>query len=62
MKELIKTIKEKREEMNLTQVEFAKMIGLQYPSYRNYEQGKTIPKADTLFMILKKLNIKRIDL
>ncbi len=62
MKDLIDKIKTERERMQLNQVDFAKFLGLQYPSYRNYEQGKTEPKASTLFMILRKLGFKKIDL
>lgn len=44
-----------------TQVEFAKMLGLDYRQYNRYENGME-PKLSTALQIAKKLNMKVEDI
>ena len=41
-------LKEYREELGITQKEFARLVGLNERTVNVIETGKTIPKADTL--------------
>ena len=57
-----KSLKDIREENNLTQEQLAKKAGLTYKAYWNIETGKSDPKLSTLINIAKALNIKTADL
>lgn len=45
------TLKEKREKLDLTQLEVAKRAGISIRAYKMYEQGERIPRADIAILI-----------
>ena len=46
-------IKELREKMMLTQVEFAKFLGISFASVNRYENGKSVPTMKVRRIIYK---------
>lgn len=53
MKALSNFVKERRKEVNLTQVEFAERIGIALTFIRKIEQGKTNMNLDKVNLVLK---------
>lgn len=53
-------IKELREKMMLTQVEFAKLLGISFASVNRYENGKSIPTMKvrrSIYKLMKKYGV-----
>src|SRR5690625_5232472 len=50
-------MREKRKEKKLTQVEFAKLVGISTNYYASIEQGKNSPSLDVLNRIAKTLDV-----
>lgn len=53
MKRLAEFVKERRKEVNLTQVEFAERTGVALTVIRKIEQGKTNLNMDKINLVLK---------
>lgn len=50
-------LKELRQDTGLTQKEFAEKLGINYSTYKSYEQGISEPSHANLILIAKELNI-----
>lgn len=53
-------IKELREKMMLTQMEFAKLLGISFASVNRYENGKSIPTMKvrrSIYKLMKKYGV-----
>ena len=50
------TLKERREQLNLTQKDVAKAVGIAESAYQRYERGVRIPNARTAIKVARALN------
>lgn len=57
-----KNLKKYREKTDLSKAELARLLGLKYNTYNNYEMGTGEPKLDTLVKIADILNVSLDDL
>lgn len=55
-------LKEYREELGITQKEFARLVGLNERTVNDIETGKTRPKADTLVRLADALGVMTDEL
>ncbi|MGX7099441.1 helix-turn-helix domain-containing protein [Globicatella sanguinis] len=55
-------LKEYREELGITQKEFARLVGLNERTVNDIETGKTRPKADTLVRLADALGLMTDEL
>lgn len=58
MKYIAKTIKQRRRENNLTQIEFAERVGIGLATLRDIEQGKNTIKLSSLLTVIDALGLK----
>lgn len=50
------SLRDKRKERKLTQMELAKMFGIGYKTYQNYENGRTSPTMDQAAQLARYFN------
>lgn len=50
------SLRDKRKERKLTQVELAKMFGIGYKTYQNYENGRTSPTMEQAAQLARYFN------
>ncbi len=55
-------LKHYREKVNLSKAELARLLGLKYSTYNNYEVGSSEPKIDMLIKIADLLNVSLDEL
>lgn len=61
MKDYKVVIKEKRTEMNLSQNQLAKMVGISQPFINEIESGRKTPSLEVFFKICEALEIKLFE-
>ncbi len=57
-----KNLRINREQLQLTQKQIAQKLNLPVSTYANWEQGRTEPSIEDIFLIIKLLDIEANDL